>query len=363
MKLAHAGDNRLTCLLICISSESRVFLCQLHESDCHLLLTCFCLGLDSDLDNGIREFHRLKHDGMLVVAERVARADILQTYCRCNIACLNLRNFLSVVSVHFKDTTHSLTLGFCRVVYCRTGLNLAGVNTEESQLTHEGVSHNLERESRERTVYLGGTSLYIVLISGCVTFDRFYIQRRRHQLYYQIEHGLYTFVAVGRTAANGNGFARDSQLAHCSEDFFFSQLLAAEVFLKQLVVRFCSSFEQLFTIFLSDFLHVVRNLCNIELSACFIACVVENAVHFQQVNDSYEGVLSADGQLEADGVCSQSVFHHFNYIVEVCAEYVHFVDISHSRYAVCLSLSPDCFALRLDAALSAENCNRAVQNL
>ena len=59
MELTHTSDNRLSCLLICMSAESRIFFCKFCKSFTHLTLSSLCFRLDCKLDNGLREFHGL----------------------------------------------------------------------------------------------------------------------------------------------------------------------------------------------------------------------------------------------------------------------------------------------------------------
>src|SRR5699024_1374775 len=69
VKLIHTGDDCLTCFLICVCTECWIFLCKFCKSFAQFTLTCFCLRLDSQLDNRIREFHGLQDYRMLLVAE------------------------------------------------------------------------------------------------------------------------------------------------------------------------------------------------------------------------------------------------------------------------------------------------------
>ena len=59
MQLAHTCDDRLSCLLIRMSTECRIFFCKFRQSFTHLALTCLGLRLDRQLDNRLREFHGL----------------------------------------------------------------------------------------------------------------------------------------------------------------------------------------------------------------------------------------------------------------------------------------------------------------
>ena len=55
------------------------------------------------------------------------------------------------------------------------------------------------------------------------------------------------------------------------------------------------------------------------------------------------------------------VMKHVQNVVEVCAHDIHLVDIYHSWYLIVVSLSPNCFSLRLNTTLSTKNCYRTVE--
>jgi hypothetical protein len=78
VQLAHAGDDDLAGLLVGLDAERRVLGHQLPEADAELLLVGLRLRLDGERDDRLREVHRLEHDRVLLVADRVARRDALQ---------------------------------------------------------------------------------------------------------------------------------------------------------------------------------------------------------------------------------------------------------------------------------------------
>ena len=67
-------------------------------------------------------------------------------------------------------------------------------------------------------------------------------------------------------------------------------------------------------------------------------------------------------ELNRNGMSLEAGLHHVDDTVEVCARDVHFVDVSHSRYAVLISLTPYCFGLGFNTAFCTEDRNRTVEN-
>ena len=72
VQLAHTCNNSLTRFLIRVGTEGGVLLSKFSKRNTHFLLTSLGLGLDSHVDNGLRENHGLKNNGMLFVAEGIA---------------------------------------------------------------------------------------------------------------------------------------------------------------------------------------------------------------------------------------------------------------------------------------------------
>ena len=83
--------------------------------------------------------------------------------------------------------------------------------------------------------------------------------------------------------------------------------------------------------------------------------------HSNQVDNTCEVVFSTDWQLHCDCIVAQTFSDLFNYAQEVCTGSVHFIYISQSWYAVCVSLTPYSFRLWLYTTYCTENPNGAVQ--
>ena len=89
--------------------------------------------------------------------------------------------------------------------------------------------------------------------------------------------------------------------------------------------------------------------------------IVYISLHFEQIDDTLEVVLSTDRELDRNGITMKSLMEHIQNVVEVCTHDIHLVDIYHSWYLIVISLSPNCFSLRLNTTLSTKNCYRTVE--
>ena len=99
--------------------------------------------------------------------------------------------------------------------------------------------------------------------------------------------------------------------------------------------------EKVLSVLLSLIQHIGRDLFYTHILAHII--VINVCIHLNEIDDSLEISLSADRELNRNGVALESVVHHLNNIVEVCAHDIHLVDISHSGYMVFICLTPYCF--------------------
>ena len=277
MQLTHTCNDGLSGLCIGIRFEGRVLFCQLCKRDTHLFLTRFGLRLDGDFDNRIREVHGFQDNLCLFVAKRIACRRELQTDRRCDITGVNLFDLLTVVCVHLQNTSDSFLLALRGVVNVGTCCQGSGVNSEESEFADKRVSHDLERECRERSLIVSD-SLYFFFGRRINTLDRRDIQRRRHIVNHAVKHHLYTLISVSRSAEHRYHAAADGLLSDYVFDFFYSELFSLEELHHQLFVCLCNRFDEFFSPFLCEVSHVSRNFGNFEFLTQLV--LINLCVHF-----------------------------------------------------------------------------------
>ena len=95
---------------------------------------------------------------------------------------------------------------------------------------------------------------------------------------------------------------------------------------------------------------------------CAVFVVIDLRLHGHQVDNTGEITLGADGQLNRHSVTFESILHHLNNMVKICAHDVHLVNVNHSRNVVVVGLTPNSLRLRLNAALCTENRDRTVEH-
>ena len=359
VKFAHTCDNGLTCFLIGIGLEGRVFFGELDERHGHLFLTGLGLRLDGELDNGVGEGHLLQNDGMIFVAQRIARSRILKTDDCTDIARINFGDFHTGICVHLHETAHSLLLALCGVIHIGTCGKSAGICSEICKTAYEGVGCNLECKTCEG-FFVGGLSLFLFARFGVDALYVVYVDGGRKEIDDCIEEHLNALVLVGRTAENGGCLHGNRCLTKTLTDFVGGKFHRVEELHHKLVVAFGCSFHDCHVAGLCSFLHVLGNFCLVVLLA--VVGVIDFCVHLDEVDDSAEGVFLTDGKFDGNGVGIEPFLHHLYGSFEVCTVDVHLVDVCDTGNLVLVSLAPYGFGLRLNAALCTECCNRTVEN-
>ena len=150
VQLAHAGDQGLARLLVRLDAEGRVLLGQALERDAQLVLVGLGLGLDGDLDDRLRERHRLQDDRVIRVRQRVAGVGVLEADGRGDVARVHDVDLFAVVRVHLEDAADPLLLALRGVEHVGARLERPRVDPEERELADERVGGDLEGEGAER---------------------------------------------------------------------------------------------------------------------------------------------------------------------------------------------------------------------
>ena len=122
VQFAHAADDDLAGLLVGLDPERRVLLHQLLHALTELLLVGLGLRLDRQVDDRLGELHRLEHDRLLLVAERVAGRHALQANRGGDVAGVDLLDFLALVRVHLEQPADALGLALRRIQHRRPGV-------------------------------------------------------------------------------------------------------------------------------------------------------------------------------------------------------------------------------------------------
>ena len=296
---------------------------------------------------------------MILITQSITSGGVLQTDNSSDITCIAAVDILAVVGVHLQDAAHTLSSVLHGVVDSSTSLDLTGVDTEVSQLTNERIGCDLEGQSCEGSVVGRRTGLLLFGLR-IHTLDVLNVGRSGHIIHDSVQQLLDTTVLVGRTTDHGHQSVGNGLLADGSLQLLAGDLLTLEILLHQDFVVLGNSLDQDVAVLLGLLDHILRD----GLSAHIVAhvVIVDLSVHIDQVNDTTEGILLADGQLDRHAVSVQTIMQHLDAAEEVGTHGIHLVDVNHARDFVLISLTPNGLRLRLDTALSSQNGHRTVQD-
>ena len=359
MQLAHTSNDGLAGFFIGVGLEGRILFGQLCQRDAHLLVASLGLGLNCNANNGLGELHGLQNDGMILIAQSITSGGVLQTNNSSDITCVAAVDILAVIGVHLQDAAHTLLVVLHGIVDGSTSLNLTGVDTEVCQLTNKRVGSDLESQSCEGSVVRRRTGL-LFLSLGIHALDVRDIGRSGHIVNDSVQQLLHTAVLVGRAADNGNQSICNGFLADGLLQLLAGDLLALKVLLHQLFVVLGNSLDQNVAVLFSLLDHILGDGLGTHIVAHVV--VVDLSVHIDQVNDTAEGILLTDRQLDGHAVSVQTIMQHLDAAEEVSTHGVHLVDVHHTGDLVFISLTPNGLRLRLDTTLCGQNGHRTVQN-
>ena len=320
------------------------------------------LRLDGDLDDRIGERHRLEHDLVVRIAQRVAGGGVLEADDRVDVAGARTRDRVLLVGVHLEQLAETFLLALGRVDHLGAGVHLARVHPDVGQFAEERVRRDLERQRRERLVGRRLAGDHVVLVAGRVSLHGLDVQRRGQVIHDGVEHGLHALVLERRAAEHGVELRGDRQLANRALDLLDGELFATEVLLEQLLVGLGDRLEQLVAVLLGTLLQISGDLAHLVLLTELGLAGPHLGVHLDQVDDALERILGADRQLDDQGLGAETILDGLHGEVEVRADLVHLVDEADARNVVLVGLPPHLLGLRLDAFLAVEHGDRAVEH-
>ncbi len=299
---------------------------------------------------------------MVLIAESVAGADILEAHTCAYVAAANHLLSVLLVGVHLEQTAHALFLTRTGVEHVASGNNVAAVHAEECQTTHIRVGRDLERKSTHRSFARRLTGLNLIGARGIVTLYSTGVERRRQVCAHTVEQRLNTLVLERRSADHRHDLHRESTLAESATDLILADSRGiVEIFLHQSVVKLGDLLKHLVAILLSLVHQIGRDILHRILGTHGLV-VPEDSLHADQIHNALECLLGADRYLDRAGIGSEHLLELAAHFEEVCARTVHLVNIADTGNIILVSLAPYGFRLRLYTAHSTECGHSSVEH-
>ena len=295
---------------------------------------------------------------MRLVAQSVPGTRDLETNDGRKLAGVNALAVFAVVGVHLEDAADALALVLGGVVDVRAGLEAARVNAEVRELADIRVHGDLESESRERLVVAGQPGDFFAV--GPDARHGRHIQRRRQVLDDGVQQRLHAFVLEARAAEHRGYGDIQSGLTYGLPQLGRRDLVALKVRLHDGVVVICDALNETAAILLGQAGQLGRNVYDVPARAEFVA--IDDGVHLDQVDDPVELRLTADRQLQRQGMRAEAVDHHLQTVEEVGPDTIHLVDVADARDAVLVRLMPHGLRLGLDTSDRTEEGYGSVQH-
>ena len=264
--------------------------------------------------------------------------------------------------MHLKHAADALFLALDGVDDVGACLKLAGVDAQVGELADEGVGHDFERQSCERSFGVGRTGVGLAGIR-IGTLDGLHVNRGRQVVDDGVEQLLNTLVLVGGTDEDGVQTAGQNAGADGSLELVDGDFLLHEDLLHEVVVEVGGGVEEFLMVELSVILELSGDLVHgLGVGHALVVGLEVPCSHGDQVDDAPEVVLSAHGQLSGNGVSAQTILHGLDGMHEVGAHAVVLVDERDTGNAVALGLTPNGLGLRLNACDGVEDRNGAIEN-
>src|SRR5664280_3044276 len=118
---------------------------------------------------------------------------------------------------------------------------------------------------------------------------------------------------------------------------------------KKSIINISNLFNKLTSPFFGFFQHICRNSYGFKRSYIRFISMIDESLHVNKVDYSYEVLFSTNRYLNRNRVSTKFLLNLLNNAEEISSGTIHFINKGYSRYHIFISLSPYGFRLRFNA--------------
>ncbi len=131
---------------------------------------------------------------------------------------------------------------------------------------------------------------------------------RGHKVHDGVQQLLHALVLVRSAAGDGNQQVLDGALTQGLADHILGHGLLFQHQHHDLLVEVGAGVDELGAVFLSQLHHVGGDLLHTHVLAQVI--VIDIGIHLHQVDDTLEGILGTDGELDGHSIALETIIDH-----------------------------------------------------
>src|SRR5471032_2647268 len=266
---------------------------------------------------------------------------------------------LAAVGVHQQHAADALGLVLHRIQGACARSDHAGIDAHEGDGADKRVVHDLEGETGEGRLVVGGTGDFITL--GIDAHQGRNVERAGEIVDYGIQQGLNALVLEGGAAHHRHKVKAVGALADAALEIGFRRLGAFEIGSHEIVVFFDRHFDQGGAQFLRLVGIFGGNFDFVELRAQLLV-MPDQRLHPDDIDDALEFRFHTDRPGDDHRAVAQPVDHHVYAALKIRAGAIHLVDEADARHVILVGLAPHGFGLGLHAGDGVEHGDSAVQH-
>lgn len=358
MQLTHTGDDGFLRLGINVHTEGRVLTLETSHSFAEVGGVLGLLGLDGKRNDGFGDEHGGHGVAESTIGEGISRSTI-DAKNSADFSSADLVHILHLVGVHAYDTGDLDLFVGASVVHVGTLAKRALVNADVGELAKVALFELKGKADKWESVV--GDKLDRSLLSSLVKGKVLDLCRVGQVIDDSVKHRLDRLVCKSGTHQDRGELEVDCGPPDGSLDLGNGGLLLVKEEFGNLFIDISQGLDEGCAPLLADLLEISRDFISLP-DGLSTGAVVVDGFHSNDVDDTLEVVLGADGHLDGGSGDAELLVDLVDSLERVGTHAIHLVDEGKSGNVVSPHLSVDGDCLRLDTADGAQNHDSTVED-